>query len=188
MTSTEPQIVLSTHWDGGAEQESGCLCYAAAEQAIQRGFGVAVEQLELAHNFMLSQSGGGASQAGSDYQLALGTLLSGGAITDGSWASVKPHLKDEMRNILEGHYGDMALSGRTHTMGAEPDGQTLINTITAGGLVAIGNSQHWKVVFGYSYSQTTYTLWVFDPWTGESEEFAWDTALSGVSTTFYVTG
>lgn len=191
MTNTQARRVRSASWVSGSKQESTSLCYAAAEQAIHLAFGDVYGQLELAHNFMLSESGGASmSQDGATYQLQLGVMQSTDMITDTLWRTVQPHLTPTMTDILKGNRGDMTLVGRTYNKGGAPDDQQIRDTIDAGGLVAIGSSIHWKVIYGYSVSPTgARRLFVFDPWTGQSDEDAdWATTLRGISTTFYVTG
>lgn len=184
----EAQTHQSQHWVGGSKQETRCLCYAAVEQAIQRGFGGSVEQLEVAHNFMINPAGGGGRNEGVKYQTELATLISNDCVTGSEWSSVKGSITATMENILLTSWGDLPLTDRTFSAG-KFIGDQVIKTIQGNGLVAIGYELHWKIIFGYYWSpENGYQLLVFDPWEGTESLVEWDVAVDGITMTYYVTG
>ena len=187
--------VTSTGWNGaGVSQGAPGWCFAAAEQMVQRAFGVTVNQVEVAHNIMLARgrSGDPAGNAVA-YYTGLRGILNQHNLGNLNWATVQQYVRADQTlfNYLRTEYGNPPLTGRTFTRGNAPDAATIVQTINANGIVIVGTTIHWKIVYGYASDAngqiTSYR--VYDPWNNGTDHAAMApaTMANGVEETYYVT-
>jgi hypothetical protein len=188
--------VTSAGWTAaGVSQGAPGWCFAAAEQLVQRAFGVTITQVEIAHNALLDrgrrQDPAGQAVA---YYTGLRAILNQHSLADLSWATVQQHVRADQTlfDMVRTEYGNPPLRGRTHTRTNAPDATRIVQTIDAGGLVMIGSTIHWKIIYGYASGPTgaVTSYKVYDPWNAGTNHAAMAPAAmsAGIEETYYVTG
>jgi hypothetical protein len=187
--------VRSAGWNGaGIPQTAPGWCFAAAEQLVQRAFGVMVSQVEVAHNILLAR---GRAQdphgQAEDYYEGLRAIGNEHDLPNLEWPTVRQYVASnrELFRWLSDEYGNPPLSGRRHTRGNAPDAATIVQTIDGGGLVIIGTVVHWKVVYGYTSdaSGQVTSYGVYDPGRGHDDPTMTPArTVAGIEETYYVTG
>jgi hypothetical protein len=186
--------VTSTGWTGpGIEQSTGSWCFAAAEQMIQRAFGVRRGQPEIAHGVMIARGRIGDTQHRAQaYYEGCRRILNQHNLNDLNWSTVERHVRADqgLYNVLRGAYGTPPLTGRAFSRGNAPDAGRTTATLDAGGLVMIGSSNHWKIVYGYTRAANgDVTYKVYNPISNTASPAAsYPTMSGGIEETYYVTG
>lgn len=187
--------VTSANWNGqGVPQANQYWCFAAAEHMAHRAFGQNVSQAEVAHNCMRDRGRAedprGNARA---YYAGLRQIYNTQNLTNMNWATMERYVRadGDLFNLMRESWGSPQLTGRTFTRGNAPDPARIVQTIDAGGLVIIGTTYHWKVIYGYaSNAQGNITSYkVYNPWDGGTDDpdMAPATMSNGIEETYYVT-
>lgn len=189
--------VTSTGWTGaGISQGAPGWCFAAAEQMVQRAFGVTINQAQLAHDVLLARGrSGDPAGTAQRYYTGLRAINNQHNPVDLSWPSVQQYVRQDpaLFDLLRKGWSSPTLLNRTCTRTNAPDLAQIVRTIDAGGLVMIGSEIHWKVVYGYASGPTgaVTSLKVYDPWESGTDHPAMSLttfAAQNISETIYVTG
>lgn len=188
--------VTSANWSGhGVPQANDNWCFAAAEHMVHQAFGRNVSQAEIAHNCMRDR-GRAEDPTGNAiaYYAGLRRIYNAQNLTNMNWTTMERFVRADgaLFNLMRESWGNPQLTGRVFTRGNKPEAARIVQTIDAGGLVIIGSTYHWKVVYGYkSDSKGEITGYkVYNPWKSGTDDpdMKPGTMSNGIEETYYVTG
>ncbi|RZU51434.1 hypothetical protein EV385_3262 [Krasilnikovia cinnamomea] len=168
----------SASWQGGFAQESPSWCFAAIEKSVKNSMGGAVkEQAERAYEVAAALIAIGLRD---DDALPPGLLdqihyIAAVEDADGhkSETELRPYLEvsadHDLAGLLQQVWGAPNFDDVAHVAGGALTVDDMRATIDANGLIAYGDHQHWRIVYGYTVNaDSSVQAWVFDPWGGGS--------------------
>lgn len=184
----------SSSWQGGYAQEQAGWCFAAAEQTIRASLGASPKpQAERAYEnavaLMQAQSLPGYFP-GEEFMMQLMALSQAFNGEFPTWDQAKDLLPDNLIRAVQELWGVPNFDD----IGTYATALSLIaikHTVDNGGLIAVGNQNHWRVVFGYTVygdiEDENGMLWIFDPMSGDTSTQAY-TEVAGVTSEAYFCG
>jgi hypothetical protein len=173
-------------------------CYAATESILRKAFGKAdISQTEIAHNCYLrvaktnKERGGDLGKMTTYAQLAVAQVQNETVENvKASWQHIMGTVdqivsfddldlgRDGLRRLLQSAWGEFDRTLFTYHTETSAGTLQVISHIGEGGLVAVANQVHWKVIYGFDYvaddksddEESKYRYLVYDPENGKATQ------------------